>query len=181
MPGVSGNHLLSIFGDSGNAAGSKLMADPGPQRSGPVGVGEAVGDGVSDAAVGIVEPVVPGDDGAGAAFCPEHETTVDAATNRMRAEPSIVRRSCGWDISVAFAFGIPGHPEARLRHQPPTGSAFRLTLTDRAQRSGTTVPARRGFRSLGAIHRGKIAPSPCLRPLPIPNLLSRNDGPVPAI
>jgi hypothetical protein len=149
MPGVSGNHLLSIFGDSGKAVASKLRADPGPQRSGPVGVGEAVGDGVSDAAVGDVESVVPGDvNGAGAAFCPEHDTTVVVATNRMRAEPSIVRRACGWDISVAFAVGIPWHPAARLRHHPPDWRCVQAYADGPRSKKRTKVPERRGLGPL---------------------------------
>jgi hypothetical protein len=163
IPGISGNHLLSIFGDSGKAAGSKLRADPGPQRSGPVGVGEAVGDGVSDAAVGDAESVDPADvNGAGAAFCPEHDTTVNVATNRMRAEPSIGRRSCGWDISVAFAFGIPGHPEGPTAPPAPDWKCVQAYADGPRSEKRDKGARNARIRSLGEIHRGKIAPSPPL-------------------
>ena len=111
MPGVSEYHLLSILGEDWKAVRSKLMADPGPQSSGPAAVaaGETAGAVVSASAAG--EPVgvaasgaaVDGAGaGAGALFCAVHDTTVDIAKNSMSAEPHALDRLCGWNISVAF-------------------------------------------------------------------------------
>lgn len=81
------------------------MAEPGPQSSGPlgVGVGETAGDEVCDAVVGdpvgeAEAPVVV----AGPALGAAHDASVDVVRNSMRAEPKAVIRWWGCSISEAF-------------------------------------------------------------------------------
>lgn len=105
-PGLSGNHLLSIVGDAWKALRSKLMEDPGPHSSValPVAVGDAlpVPDAGPAGDAGSEDRVEA--DGASAEFGTPH-ATADIAKSIVKAEPNIVARLFGWNISVAFRVG----------------------------------------------------------------------------
>jgi hypothetical protein len=92
VPGLSGNHLLSIVGEPGKAVLSKLIADPGPHSVGAsdVAVGDADGDAGSEVLVevGCVCPA------SGAA----HDATVEIARSSVKAELRAEVRLFGWNI-----------------------------------------------------------------------------------
>jgi hypothetical protein len=94
---------LSITGDAWKALRSKLMEDPGPHSSValPVAVGNAlpVPDAGPAGDAGSKDPVEVA--GASAEFGTPH-ATADIAKSIVKADPNIVARLFGWNISVAF-------------------------------------------------------------------------------
>jgi hypothetical protein len=109
VPGFSGNHLLSIFGESGKAVRSKLMADPGPQSSeeSAVDVGDPAGEVVPDGVVvdpaGEVDSDVAGE--VVGATCPvgaAQEASAEIARSSVHADPRADSRLFGWNIKAAF-------------------------------------------------------------------------------
>jgi hypothetical protein len=150
------------------------MAEPGPQCSGPlgVGVGEAAGDEVTDVVVGVpvgdaefVAPVVV----AGPAFGAAHDASVDVMRNSMRAEPKAVIRWWGCSISEAFRrrnlwlpAAVRGPPFSELTCRAALAKP-RYTERDKTARTG------RGSGLPGVIHQRRTrryVPPPLLNPRP---------------